>query len=100
MIDADCAQHVTAETKPIAVAFAVMDLYLWLEEGFSGCQVQRVHVLFGKRKREWPKIEIPKKRGSVTVADVLKEDPGKARNIDQGVGREVWGHTGRASGRR
>jgi hypothetical protein len=51
MIDTHCAQHATDETKPIAVIFALMDLCLWLGKGPSGRQVQRVHVLFGKRKK-------------------------------------------------
>jgi hypothetical protein len=91
MIDTYCAQHATDETKSIAVVFALMDLYLWLEKGFSGRQVQRVHVLFGKRKREWPKIEFPARRGAVTVADVLKAGPGEARDtMIRKWGEAVW----------
>jgi hypothetical protein len=92
MIDTYCAQHATEETKPIAAVFALIDLYLWLEKGFSGRQVQRVHVLFGKRKRVWPKIDFPRSRGGVTVADVIKEEPGEARDrkIRQWA-EAVWG---------
>jgi hypothetical protein len=45
----------TADTKPIAVAFSLAGLYLHVEKGFSGRQVQRAHMqLARRRKRTWP----------------------------------------------
>jgi Family of unknown function (DUF5946) len=45
----------------------------------------------GRRKREWPKINLPKDRGSMTVIDVLAVPAGPERDkaIDDWC-RSVW----------
>ncbi len=96
-VDTYGAQHVNEDSRPIAVVFTLMGLYLWLEKGFSGLQVQRMHMLFGKRMWDWPKIEPPKQRIAVTVASVLEAEPGPQR--DQMIrkwGEAVWDAYGEA----
>lgn len=44
IVDAYGAQHADATTKPIALAFALIGLCLYIEEGYSGKQVQRAHM--------------------------------------------------------
>src|SRR6185295_5352013 len=44
VVDAFIAQNAGEHTKPIGLAFALIGLYLHLERGFSGKQVQRVHM--------------------------------------------------------
>lgn len=80
VVDAFAAQTATKDTKPIKIAFALIGLYLYLEKGFTGKQVQNAHVELSKKRKSWPKFELPKSRGEITVADVLKEEPGKERD--------------------
>lgn len=80
VVDAWTAQHADAETKPIALAFALIGLYLHLERGFSGRQVQRAHMALARRKRAWPSFVLPKERGSVTAIQVIAATPGPERD--------------------
>lgn len=78
--DAWRAQHADETTKPMAVVFAVMGLYLYLEKGFTGRQVQLAHMRMARRRRSWPQLPLPKKRANITVADVVAAEPGPARD--------------------
>ncbi len=92
VVDAYGAQHVNEDSKPIAAIFTLMGLYLWLERGFSGLQVQHMHVVFGKRKWSWPKIEPPCQGIAVNVATVLDAEPGPERDaMIRKWGDAVWG---------
>jgi len=92
VVDAFAAQTATDTTKPIAITFALVGLYLHVEKGYSGLQVQRVHMELGRRKREWPAIPLPPPhRGEMTAEDVLEVPPGPAR--DAAISdwcRSVW----------
>src|SRR3954466_5026740 len=70
----------SAYTKPIGVVFGLVGLYLHVEKQFSGGQVQKVHLALGRRKREWPRVNLPENRGSMTVADVLAATAGPERD--------------------
>jgi len=76
VVDACAVQTASADSKPIAVVFGLAGLYLHLEKQFSGSQVQKAHMVLGQRKREWPLVNLPEDRGSMTVADVLAASPG------------------------
>lgn len=78
--DAWRAQHVDETTKPMAVIFAVMGLYLYLEKGFTGKQVQLAHMRMARRRRSWPQLPLPKTQASIRVADVVAAEPGAARD--------------------
>ena len=80
VVDAFTAQTAGAETKPIAVAFALFGLYLFIERGTSGRDVQRVHMLLARRRHIWPSFRLPACRGTITVADVLAAPPGALRD--------------------
>ncbi len=80
IVDAYAAQHANLDTKPITVAFALAGLYLHLEKGYSGREVQLAHMKMAKEKKSWPKFDIPVKRGDITVSDVLEALPGLERN--------------------
>lgn len=91
LVDAYAAQHATADSKPITTAFALIGLYLFVERGFSGKNVQRAHVRLAKRRRRWPRFQSPESRGALTVADVLRARSEDAR--DQAIkqwARSVW----------
>jgi len=79
VVDAYTAQNANSQTKPIARTFALVGLYLHLEKGFSGKQVQRTHMALAKCERQWPSIPLPPDRGALTAADVLATPAGPAR---------------------
>ena len=75
VVDAWAAQHATEESTPISVVFALIGLYLHLEKGFSGRQVQRAHMRLaqphgrGPGRKEWPRFPLPRERGRITASD-------------------------------
>jgi hypothetical protein len=79
-VDAFTAQQADSHTKPIAVAFALIGLYLHVERNQTGKQVQRVHTLLARRRRVWPRITLPAQRGEITVNDVLNAPAGPERD--------------------
>ncbi|MGB2622100.1 MAG: DUF5946 family protein [Candidatus Acidiferrum sp.] len=89
--DAFTLQTATHETKPIALVFGLVGLYLHLEKQFSGRQVQDMHMKMARFKRAWPAIPLPEDRGSISVLDVLAATPGPERDnaIDDWC-RSVW----------
>ncbi|MEH7505823.1 DUF5946 family protein [Neobacillus drentensis] len=80
-IDTYSAQHAGDAMKNITVVYSLIGLYYAIEYGFSGKQVQRVHILLSQQKTNWPALQTPKKEYSLTVADVLKEEPGEGREM-------------------
>ena len=80
IVDAYTAQTANEKTKSIAIIFALAGLYLHLEKNFTGKQVQNMHILMAKREKKWPKIDLPKQRGEITVADVLAVAEGTLRD--------------------
>ncbi|HLJ38031.1 MAG TPA: DUF5946 family protein [Steroidobacteraceae bacterium] len=79
VVDAFTAQNADAHTRPIALTFALVGLYLAVERQFSGRAVQRVHMELAKRRQVWPVLPLPAQRGHLTVADVLGAPPGAPR---------------------
>lgn len=91
IVDAYAAQHADDHSKPISIAFALAGLYLHLERGYSGRQVQKAHMLLAGKKRPWPRFTLPTDRGAMTVADVVRAAPGAER--DEAIDRwsaSVW----------
>lgn len=91
VVDAYGAQSATKTSKPIAVIFALVGLYLRVERQFSGTEVQKVHVVMGRTKRQWPAVPLPRDRGAIAAADVLAAPEGQERDraIDEWC-RSVW----------
>jgi Family of unknown function (DUF5946) len=79
VVDAFAAQTANADTKPIKLTFALIGLYLHLEQGFNGREVQRAHMSLAREKRSWPAFTLPEKRGSVTANEVLGRPAGPER---------------------
>ena len=92
VVDAYAAQRATSQSKPISVAFSLAGLYLHVEKGLSGRQVQRAHMQMARQKRPWPAFVLPEDRGAVTVVDVMAAPEGVQRDkaIDQWCA-SVWG---------
>jgi hypothetical protein len=99
VVDAHAAQSASAETKPMKLFFALAGLFLHVERGFSGHEVQRVHMLLAKGQRHYPAIALPAERGLVTAADVLIAAEGPARDaaITEWC-RSVWEAFGASRG--
>jgi len=79
-VDAYGAQHVRVGKSTIGGAFTVAGLYLAVERGFTGQQVQLMHIAMAKRSKQWPRFVPPANVGRMTVADVVAVDPGPARD--------------------
>ena len=96
VVDAFAVQNATEDSKPISVVFGLVGLYLHIEKQFSGRQVQKAHIELGRRKRVWPKVNLPEDRGAITVADVLAASAGPERDraIDDWC-RSLWTAFGR-----
>jgi GrpB-like predicted nucleotidyltransferase (UPF0157 family) len=80
VVDSFAAQEADGETKPIKLTFALVGLYLHLEKGFTGRQVQRAHMALARNRRGWPSFPLPAERGSITAAQVLAAPPGPERD--------------------
>lgn len=80
VVDAHTAQIADERTKPIAVVFALIGLYLHLEKGYTGKQVQRAHMQLAKWPNTWPKLPLPQLRGDIRIDHVLAVEPGPARD--------------------
>ena len=80
VVDAWAAQQADVQTKPIALAFALVGLCLHLERGFTGRQVQQAHMVLSKRSKHWPPFQLPQERGAVTSITVMAAPPGPERD--------------------
>lgn len=79
-VDTYTAQIADHTTKPIAIIFALIGLYLHIERGFTGKQVQQAHMHLAELPKLYPIIHLPVKRGAIQVQDVLLATPGKDRD--------------------
>jgi hypothetical protein len=78
-VDAYGAQHSGGVTKTITTAYSLIGLYLAVEHGYTGRQVQLAHMELAKKKIQWPSLDLPTKHYSISVADVLKSEEGSYR---------------------
>lgn len=92
IVDAQTAQTADAATKPISLLFSLVGLFLAVEKGYSGKQVQDAHLHLARNKSGWPAIGLPESRGAITAVDVLLVEAGEER--DRMIRRwcaSVWG---------
>jgi len=80
VVDAWAAQLAEADTKPIALTFALIGLYLHVVKGYSGRRVQRAHMALARHRTAWPSFALPRERGVVRVQDVLAAPAGPERD--------------------
>jgi len=81
IVDAWQAQTATENTKPIAITFSLIGLYLYLKKNHTGRQVQLAHIKLSQHKKVWPRFQLPDQRGDITVSDVVKATPGQERDL-------------------
>jgi hypothetical protein len=81
VVDATIAQTAPAINPPaIGVIFSLAGLYLYIEKGFTGAQVQNAHRVMGTFKRSWPNVVWPTERGNMTAEAVLTMPAGPERD--------------------
>jgi Family of unknown function (DUF5946) len=80
-VDAFATQTADENTKPIKLTFGLIGLYLFLEKGYTGKQVQNAHVKLSQNKKVWPSLKLPTDRGNITVTDVLQTEAGEPRDL-------------------
>jgi len=80
LVDAYGAQHVRHLRFTIGAAFGLAGLYLAVERGFTGRQVQKMHMRMARTSKRWPRFDPPEDVGPLTVADVLAVGPGPPRD--------------------
>ena len=96
VVDAWAAQHADEHSKPIGIAFALIGLYLHLERGFSGREVQRAHMQLaqphgrGKARKDWPRFPLPEDRGALTAAHVIAAPAAQRAQAIDAWCRSVW----------
>jgi hypothetical protein len=99
-VDAYEAQHAGGKTRNITVAFGLIGLYLALEKGYTGKQVQQAHMLIAKVRKDWPRLEPPARPACLTVMNVLKTPDGTEKDVmirqwmaavwESWADRQVW----------
>jgi hypothetical protein len=72
VVDTYAAQHSGGPTRAITVAFGLIGLYLALEKGFTGKQVQLAHMRIARTRKVWPHLDPPSQPAVLTVMDVLQ----------------------------
>lgn len=72
VVDAYGAQHTGLYTKKVVPTMTLVGLYLMLEHGYTGKQVQRAHMVIADQTKDWPDFTRPTELASLTILDVLK----------------------------
>jgi hypothetical protein len=80
-VDAFAGQTADENTKPIKLTFGLIGLYLFLEKGYTGKQVQNAHIKLSQNKKVWPSVALPDHRGAITVNNVLQAKAGEPRDL-------------------
>src|SRR6266704_2742053 len=80
VVDAFMAQNANEQTKPIGLTFALVGLYLHVEQNFSGKNVQRAHMKLGAQGGPWLQFDLPADRGAIHAIDVMAAPPGPERD--------------------
>ena len=86
LVDCFTLHTATATTKPIGVVFALVGVCLASEYGFTGRQVQLVHIHLARTKQDYPSLTLPDHRGTTTIHDILALTPGHKRD----AGLRAW----------
>ena len=86
VVDAYAVQTASPADDAIRTVQALVGLYLHVDHGLTGRQIQRVHQLVANRRPTWPALELPADRGPMSVRDVVAEPPGEGR--DRAI--EAW----------
>jgi len=90
VVDAIGAQEASPDDKPVRLVFALAGLYLHVERGFTGREVQLAHAKLAQRKQAWPVLAIPEDRGSINPAAVIAASADEREAMIYEWCRSVW----------
>ena len=91
LVDTYGAQHAGPNVPRIGPAFALIGLWLALEEGASGLAVRTAHQYLAQQYEDWPTFERPVRTAHLTVFDLaLAASPSEFDRILLAWAREVW----------
>jgi hypothetical protein len=79
-VDAYEASHGGGKTKAITVVFGLIGLYLALEKGYTGKEVQRAHMELARQNKDWPLLVPPHETPMVSILEVVQAKEGNERN--------------------
>jgi len=82
IVDAYTAQTADTNTKPIGITFSLIGLHLYIDEKYTGKQVQQAHLKLAKKRKDWPSFNLPEQRGDIRVTDVLTALPRRRTGCD------------------
>lgn len=80
VVDAYAVQHLTEDSKIIKATYGLLGLCLYLEYGFTGKEVQNVHVKLSYDKSDWPNILYPLEPISFSIQNILDAPEGEERD--------------------
>jgi len=96
VVDVWALQHADENSNAIAIPFTLLGLYLHLEEGYTGREVQRVHMKLaqphgrGPGRKDWPRFPFPKARPAMTVRDVMAVRESERRQAIDAWCQSIW----------
>jgi len=96
VVDAWALQHADENSKAIAVPFTLLGMYLHLEKGYTGKEVQIAHMMLGQPhgrgpgRKNWPRFELPKDRGKMTALDVMAAPESERKQAIDAWCRSLW----------
>jgi len=80
VVDAWGTQHASPADKPLRLLFSLVGLFLKIERGFTGRQVQNAHRELARQNRKSASFAFPPDSGAMTVVDVMQQPEGEARD--------------------
>jgi hypothetical protein len=91
VVDAYAAQNAQPGSRTMSVAFALIGLQLFVERGYTGKEIQRVHIVLAQENYDWPAFDLPANRGAWHAGDVMLASPGAQREAAIGAWcASVW----------
>ncbi len=81
-VDAYAVQHLEEGRSPISILFGLMGLFMVVEQGATGLEVQQAHQRKAKDpgRANWPKPTVQRHSFPMNVGHVLSAAPGPIRD--------------------
>ena len=84
------AQEASPNDKPIRLVFSLIGLYLRVENGFTGREVQLAHMKRCRDKPPLPSVSIPEDRGAINAEAVLDASADDRDTMIHEWCRSIW----------
>ncbi len=90
IVDTFAAQTFDKNTIPVKITFALVGLYLVNEKGFTGKQVQNVHIALSRKSKKWLTFPKPKEETTINIEDVLRVPDSQKQEMIKKWSQSVW----------